>query len=436
MEKVNDGAVGVKAKLRIFRLPRKLVFFMGGILLLGGATGAFALYAGKDGLLGFGPSQKVADLACTTVKTFKIKKKDRFWVRKFIKTEPAEGLARVMTALRVAEAVYTQQQPDLVQVVVLDQNGPEMRAAMRGRAVGADVVYVPHPEKIAELQDTPVYTAKYVDGAATADGQFYGEKIQLPLEHIESLVKLLGDRADCQEPAGVEVKAGDHGKKEEKGHGEAAESHGEATEGHGAEAEQKDGSGDGEEPAADSPVAESGHDAAPEGEAGARQDEAVVENNHAAEGAGEEAPAEEDQAAAGTDESAVTAATGDHATSADKDHAVAEEPADGKALSVAAHAPVPGAEENDAAKDAVKHEEKPVKDQSSAKPVKTHGEKAEAHDAPAEEEHAAEPSKKHAEKAAEEHSAVAEKEMPAENEEQASAQSDEFIDEPFINETN
>lgn len=415
----------MKAKLRIFRLPRKLVFFIGGILLLGGATGAFALYAGKDGLLGFGPSEKVADLACTTVKTFKIKKKDRFWVRKFIKTEPAEGLARVMTALRVAEAVYAEQKPDLVQVVVLDQNGPEMRAAMRGRAVGADVVYVPHPEKIAELQGTPVYTAKYVDGAATADGQFYGEKIQLPLEHIESLVKMLGDRADCQEPAGVEVKAGDHGKKEEKGHGEAAESHGEATEGHGAETEQKDGSGHGEEPVVETPVAESGHDAAPAGEAEAAQDNAVVETNHAAENTGEEAPAEEDHAVAGTDESAVTAATGDHAA-----------PVDNKALSVEAHAAVPGAEENDGAKDAVKHEEKPVEGHSSAKPVKTHDEKAEAHDAPAEEEHAAEPSKKHSEKASEVHGAVAEEEMPAESDEQASAQSDEFIDEPFVNETN
>lgn len=416
----------MKAKLRILRLPRKLVFFIGGILLLGGATGAFALYAGKDGLLGFGPSEKVADLACTTVKTFKIKKKDRFWVRKFIKTEPAEGLARVMTALRVAEAVYAEQKPDLVQVVVLDQNGPEMRAAMRGRAVGADVVYVPHPEKIAELEGTPIYTAKYVDGAATADGQFYGEKIQLPLEHIESLVKLLVDRADCQEPAGVEIKSGDHGKKEEKGHGAAAETPGESPEGHGAEAEQKDGSGHGEEPAADVPVAENGHDAAPAGEAEATQEKAVVENNHASESAGEEPPAEEDHVAAGTDESAVTAATGDHAAPAeDVDGAKAEKPhadkaADNKSLSVEAHAAVPGAEENDA----VKHEEKPAEDHSSAKPVKKHGDKAK-------DEHAAEPSNK----AAEEHSAVAEEEMPAESEEQASA-SDEFIDEPFINETN
>lgn len=123
----------------------------------------------------------------------------------------------------MAEAVYEAEKPDLVQVVVLDQRGPEQRANMRGRAVGADVVYVPHPEKSPDLAGTPVYSAKYVDGAANEAGQFYGEKIQLPPEHIESLVSLLPDHADCVDPAAESEKA-----KDAKGgaHGEKATEHG------------------------------------------------------------------------------------------------------------------------------------------------------------------------------------------------------------------
>ncbi len=200
------------ATSRKFRLPRKTVFLIGGALLLGGATGACALYMGREGLLG-GSEPKISALSCTTVKTFKIRNKDRYWIRKFIKTDPAEGLARVATALRVAEAVYEAEKPDLVQVVVLDQRGPEQRANMRGRAVGADVVYVPHPEANPDLAGTPVYSAKYVDGSANDAGQFFGEKIQLPPEHIESLVALLPDHADCADPAGESEKAkgGAHG---------------------------------------------------------------------------------------------------------------------------------------------------------------------------------------------------------------------------------
>ncbi len=43
-----------------------------------------------------------------------------------------------------------QKKPDLVQVVVLDQNGPTLRSDIRGRAIGADVIYMPHPDKMID----------------------------------------------------------------------------------------------------------------------------------------------------------------------------------------------------------------------------------------------------------------------------------------------
>ncbi len=236
------------AKSRKLRLPRKTVFIIGGVLLLGGATGAFALYLTKDHFLGGDDDKKsVASLACTTVKTFKIKKKDRYWIRKFIKTEPADGLVRVATALRVAEAVYTTDKPDLVQVVVLDQRGPEQRADMRGRAIGADVVYVPHPENIPDLADTPIYSAKYIDGQANDAGQFYGEKIQLPPEHIDSLVSMLTDHIDCIDPAAPEAKA-----KDEKKGGEEKAAEGEAKAPEGEEKAAPEG--EAEKPVAEKPA--------------------------------------------------------------------------------------------------------------------------------------------------------------------------------------
>ncbi|MDI7860425.1 hypothetical protein MRS76_00520 [Rhizobiaceae bacterium n13] len=202
------------ANLRIFRLPRKIVFLgIGGLVLLGGATGAFALYGGAEILLPQ-PSQSLNGLECTDVQSFDIRKKDRLWVRKFIRTESTDGMTRVRTALRVANAVYEAQKPDLVQVVVLDENGPNVRSEMRGRAVGADVVFVPDPEKLAGIIETDRYAAKYADGSANEAGQFFGTRVDVPLDEIDHLVALLKDRSDCA-PAAGEIavptkKAGGH----------------------------------------------------------------------------------------------------------------------------------------------------------------------------------------------------------------------------------
>lgn len=197
----------MNAILRYFRHPRKFVLIgIGSIALLGGATGAFALYGGAD-MLRSQPSRSLNGLECTDVQSFDIRKKDRHWVRKFIRTETTDGLTRVRTALRVAEAVYAAEKPDLVQVVVLDENGPDVRSDMRGRAVGADVVFVADPEKLAGVVDTVRYTAKYADGMANEAGQFFGPRVDVPVDEIDHLVALLTDKADCQPAAGAASRA-------------------------------------------------------------------------------------------------------------------------------------------------------------------------------------------------------------------------------------
>jgi len=187
----------------MFRSPRKLVVLIGGVALLIGSSGAFALYLGKDRFQGF-VSASPNGLECSNVSLITIRKENRFWVRKYIRTDPTDGLTRVRTALRVAKAVYEEQKPDLVQVVVLDQNGPTLRSDIRGRALGADVVYVPHPDKVANGAVEAPVTARYYNGGASAQGLFYGEQINMLPNDIDETLAALKNYSDCDNPLAAE----------------------------------------------------------------------------------------------------------------------------------------------------------------------------------------------------------------------------------------
>jgi len=338
----------VKGLFSKIRISRKIVLAFGGVLVLCGATGAAAVFIGADKILG--PSYaELNGLECTEIQTVVIKKKDRFWVRKYISTdEPGDGMSRVKTALRVAGAVYEKDKPDLVQVVVLDKSGPTDRSAMRGRAVGADVIYIPDPSRVPEGSAGQVFTARYIDKAASADGLFYGEKIALQEPDIQALVARLDDKTDCVKPEvvvpeGHGADAG-HGAKDAHGaadkhgadahgapagHGEA-DGHGEApAEGHGAEAE-----GHGDEAATDG----HGEAAAEHGDAGESkgwlasltglvfgEDEApAAESGHGADaGHGETAPAGEHGAAPADGHEGAPAA--EHGAAPDAEHAAPED---------------------------------------------------------------------------------------------------------------
>ncbi|MHB0954375.1 MAG: hypothetical protein ACYC10_20970 [Allorhizobium sp.] len=293
---------------------RKLALILGGFLVLCGATGAGAVYIGADKLLG--PSYRDTNgLECTEIKTVTIKRKDRFWIRKFVATGQGDGLARVKTALRVASAVYDAEKPDLVQVVILDNKGPKERAEMRGHAVGADVVYIADPSRVPE-EHNAVFTARYVDKPANDGGLFYGEKIALPEADIEKLVARLDDKTDCIKPEGIVPEGhgapAGHGKAAPAdGHGEAVPANGHGAEapaeGHGAEA-ATDGHGAETAPAHDAPASEAAaHETANPHGAAANAAAADAPAKDAAE------PAAEVEAAAGHDAAQVQdAATEEH----------------------------------------------------------------------------------------------------------------------------
>ena len=387
---------GLFSKIRI---SRKIVLAFGGVLVLCGATGAAAVFIGADKILG--PSYaELNGLECTEIQTVVIKKKDRFWVRKYISTdEPGDGMSRVKTALRVAGAVYEKDKPDLVQVVVLDKSGPTDRSAMRGRAVGADVIYIPDPSRVPEGSAGQIFTARYIDKAASADGLFYGEKIALQEPDIQALVARLDDKTDCVKPEvvvpeGHGADAG-HGAKDAHGapdkhgadphgapagHGETdahgeADGHGEAPdEGHGAEAE-----GHGDEAASDG----HGEAAAEHGDAGESkgwlasltglvfgEDEApAAENAHGADaGHGETAPAGEHGAASADSHESAPAA--EHGAAPDAEHAA---PADG-------HEAAPAHGDADAPAQAEAHGNADAQKEKPAAEHAAPGKKAAAHE--------------------------------------------------------
>ncbi|PZU89200.1 MAG: hypothetical protein DI528_03085 [Shinella sp.] len=219
---------GVKGIGKI-HVSRKIVLVFGGILVLCGTTGAAAAYIGADKLLGPSYAQ-LNGLACTEVKTVTIKKKDRFWVRKYITTpETEDGLARVKTALRVASVIHDNLKPDLIQVVVLDAKGAKSVPDMRGRAVGADVLFVSDPSRLPENAGGQMFTARYIDKKANEIGRFYGEKINLTEDDIGQLVSRLNDRTDCTKPE-VDIPEAGGEASASAGHGETKPANGEGAE--------------------------------------------------------------------------------------------------------------------------------------------------------------------------------------------------------------
>ncbi len=208
----SDGVVvGLKGLLNIFRPSRKLALVFGGVLVFCGATGSAAVYIGAEKLLG--PTFRGANgQKCTEVKTVLIKRKDRLWIRKYVSTNGGDGLSRMKTALRVVEKTFEEEKPDLVQVVVLDENGPKDRANMRGHAIGADVVYIPDPSRVPEVEGAAVFSARYIDRPANETGLFYGEKIVVPSEDAERIAASIDDKFDCSKPEGAaETTAAGHG---------------------------------------------------------------------------------------------------------------------------------------------------------------------------------------------------------------------------------
>ncbi|CZT33214.1 hypothetical protein [Rhizobium sp. 9140] len=266
------------------RLSKKLLLGCAAVLVLAGGAGGYVLLSGA---LAHEEEAKAeasqpSGVACTSADLIKLNRGGQRWLRKYVRTDNVDGIARVRTALRIAGVLAQSEKADLYQVVVLDRAGPEGRANLRGAAIGAEVLFAPDPTKLPDMEQP--FIARYADGKANAVGLFYGERKALSPEDIRTTLTAMTDRADCETlvadagATGEEHGApAEHGESAPEGHGAPAEGHGEAAEGHGeAGAEHGAPSETHDAPAA---AGEAGHGAPPsehaEGSAGGEQDAAA-----------------------------------------------------------------------------------------------------------------------------------------------------------------
>lgn len=222
----------MKSVFKKIRLPRKVMFLITGILVLSGASGAYAVYSGKETFLGMAGPEKpsLSGLACTTLETLKMRRNGQRWIRKYVSTESAGGVDRVRTALRIAGLLAKEEQADLYQVVVLDAAGPADRADRRGAAVGAQVLFAPDPSKLPGMS-TP-FVARYTDAKANTVGLFYGREVALTTDDVKTTLTAMDDKSDCFDPVAAAAAAEPGAAGSKSGHGEAP-----ATAAHGEEAE-------------------------------------------------------------------------------------------------------------------------------------------------------------------------------------------------------
>lgn len=247
----------MKIGLPRFRMSRKLVLITLGVTVLLGGTGVTALYfGGKDLIMKDGASAVGGE--CTDIQTMVLKTpSNHLWLRRYIRMDNATGQERVRTALRIAGLLSKKNAVDLIHVSVLDTHGPDRRAFMRERAIGAEVMIALKPENLPEMKSPAM--ASYYEGPVSSEGRYYGDKVIVDMDEIRSMMtamRTVEEKPDCLPSASeaeAMAKAAAEGEKEKKNE-------------HGAKPEETQGekpaNAHGEEPAtdqADKPSAENAH---------------------------------------------------------------------------------------------------------------------------------------------------------------------------------
>ncbi|MCX8996891.1 hypothetical protein NOF55_07215 [Rhizobiaceae bacterium BDR2-2] len=194
----------MKGLLKKIRFSKKAVLITTGVLLLLGASGGAVLYIFADKVTAYEEARAVHPngVACLDVQTEVIHEAGRLWIRKYISVDGTNGPDRARTAMRVALAIRDNEKPDLVQVAVLDTKGPTMRAELRGRAIGANVMLISNPARFPRDADASAFSARFVDGTAGPDGLFYGQRVDMLEEDVKALAASITTRDLCGNPAG------------------------------------------------------------------------------------------------------------------------------------------------------------------------------------------------------------------------------------------
>lgn len=188
----------VKAILSKLRPSKRLLLILSAAFVVSAASGAAAVYVGGERLISRLAEPSPSGLACTSLRTLKLDHHGQRWIRMHVKTDRASGPDRIRTALRVVGALANKEKADLYQVVVLDAAGPEERAAVRGAAIGAEVLFAPGPQSVKGM-DEP-FRASYNDGTANRMGMFHGNIVNLGIDEVRGMMAKMDDRSLCIDP--------------------------------------------------------------------------------------------------------------------------------------------------------------------------------------------------------------------------------------------
>lgn len=168
---------------RLFRVSRKLALLSGGFLLVLGASGTAALVFAPANMIP-GYEEKIGG-HCRTLYQSEFRRGKEKRLIALISTDDAEPAARVRAGVRVARHLSDTLHSDLVIVQVSDFQGPTTRAELRGAAIGAEIVYAPHPSRT--LAVSKPWEVRYVGALPTASGLYFGKRMDMPLTEIETL---------------------------------------------------------------------------------------------------------------------------------------------------------------------------------------------------------------------------------------------------------
>lgn len=184
---------------------RKLTLVLAGAALLSGTSASLAVYLKPELVFRKAEAPSVSGVACTIVRTIKVRKNGQRWVRQHIKVASTDEAGRIATGLSIVGLLSKSEEADLYQVVVMDSAAPAERAAVRGSVKGVDVVFTPDPAKIDGLE-TP-FKVTYREGSANTAGAYPGALRSLSMEQINSVMSSISEPLPCIDPETTSAEA-------------------------------------------------------------------------------------------------------------------------------------------------------------------------------------------------------------------------------------
>ena len=177
---------------------RKLTLVLTGAVLLSGTSASLAVYLKPELVFRNAEPVSVSGVACTIVRTIKVRKNGQRWVRQHIKVASTDEAGRIATGLRIVGLLSKSEEADLYQVVVMDSAAPEERAAVRGGVKGVDVLFAPDPTKVDSLG--AAFNVTYREGFANTVGVYNGQLRSLSTDQIKTVMLTISEPARCVDP--------------------------------------------------------------------------------------------------------------------------------------------------------------------------------------------------------------------------------------------